>query len=83
MLLQVVLEPDSALAGGTRVFRVKDVQFDTSNGHCVLALRDGKMCLGLVGGWKITVGPCNAIVAHTLAQAEEIHSGEQKILLAN
>lgn len=80
MVQQVVLEPNSASAGGVRIFRVKHAQYNTQHHQLVLHLRDGKMCVELLGEWKMTVSVAESLVAHSIAEAERIHSAEPLIV---
>lgn len=80
MVQQVVLEPNSASAGGVRIFRVKHAQYNTQSRQLVLHLRDGKMCVELLGEWTMTINSADSLVAHSLREAERIHAAEPLIV---
>lgn len=57
-----------------RVFDVIAVNFDTSKGELTLTCRDGRICLGLQGGWEMAIGDSRHR-AMSCDEAERIHDG--------
>lgn len=73
-----------ALTGGDapRVFNVIGFDYAKDTQQLLLVCRDGRMCLELLGAWRMSVAETRAL-AHSLAEAERIHDGSRLVLMAN
>ena len=79
--MRVRLTPAVASAGGTRIFHVVRPEYDTETRQLVLVLRDGKLCLELLGQWQIDVTASDRR-PHSCDEAERIYH-ERALVLAN
>lgn len=80
--MRIRLTPDSPTAGGTRVFEVVRAKHDTRNGQLTLTGRDGRICLGLVGGWEVEMLP-SQLVPMGVDEMERIHDGRALVVMAH
>ena len=79
--MRVRLTPAQASAGKQRVFEVIRFEYDAETRHLTFDLRDGQMCVALVGQWQLEVEP-SRLQPHSIAEAERIHD-ERSLVLMN
>lgn len=77
--MRIRLTPNSATAGGTRVFEVVSAHLDTANGQLTLTGRDGRVCLGLVGPWEYDVATSH-LAPMSIDEIERLHDGRSLVL---
>lgn len=81
-MLRVQLVPAQVAAGGPRTFQVVSFEYDVTTRQLTLALRDGRMCIELMGSWQMDVQP-SRVAPHSLAEAERIHDERSLVLMAH
>ncbi len=81
-MVRLTLEPITAGAGGPRLFNVISFAYTKDNQQLVLVCRDGKMCIELVGAWRMHVAETR-VLAHSLAEAERVHDGSPLVLVSH
>jgi hypothetical protein len=82
-MVHLDLIPLSTSAGGTRSFDVVRFDWNSATDQLTLVLRDGRMCVELVGAWRLEVSDLAGRPAHSIAEAERIHDGRQLVLMAH
>jgi hypothetical protein len=80
-MFRLTVTPAQRSAGGPRVFQVVSFDYDTETRHLTLTLRDGRMCLALVGQWGMDAQP-SRVAPHSIAEAERIHDERALVLMA-
>jgi len=80
--MRVTLVPAQASAGGPRIFQVVSFSYDVETRQLTLTLRDGRMCIELVGQWQMDVQP-SRVQPHAIAEAERIHDERALVIMAH
>jgi hypothetical protein len=74
--MRVRLTPNTG--ADPKVFDVVGLDMNTENGQLTLTCRDGRVCLGLVGGWIVSV-QSSRLLPMGCEDVERIHNGHTLI----
>lgn len=74
--MRVTLTPNTG--DDPKVFDVVGFNLNTENGELTLTCRDGRVCLGLVGGWRLSVQNSRRLPMGC-DEVERIHNGQRLI----
>ncbi len=76
--MRVRLTP--ATGDAPKVFDVISATFDTAKGELTLTCRDGRVCLGLVGTWELSIEPSRRLPM-ACDEVERIHDGSLLVMV--
>ncbi len=78
--MRATLTPNTGEA--PKVFEVGAVEYNAMNGELTLACRDGKVCLGLIGGWTLSIVPSRLGVTQMGCEdVERVHDGRSLLVI--
>jgi len=80
--MRVTVVPAQASGGGPRIFQVVSFSYDVVTRQLTLVLRDGRMCVELVGQWQLEAQVSN-VQPHSIAEAERIHDERSLVIMAH